>query len=445
MVLSSPEITVRDVSVVDDSEVRYDLAYSHSLSRFLTDTEPYIRYSQDVSDVPESILAIPLLATLAPVAWITSSDLYIDEIDETFLRSLPGLQNAFMELYPDAPFGESPTIHYKHAVNTDFEATDSDGRGDAGVLFTGGVDSTITYLQHRDERPHLISVRKESETRANTWAQRAPMIDAFADENGLQSHFIATNIKLLFNKFVLNLYYRHLLNDSWDRTMYFGLGYPGFTAPITYLEGITNLYQSVDYLPHDRFPNSARPRLVDNLRWADTAVESGGVGLTRQDKIERIGEHFEGRDTAWQISSCDEGGESALCCNECGTCLHTITGFLIAGYDPADYGFDIDEGTFDRIKTHLDDQEFHADSVKARFWLELQDRVDPDQVDHSWEAAAEFVEWFANATIAASIDRPLPPHEPNYEASLKRRLCTKLPYPLDSYVINQYFDDLSYS
>lgn len=428
-----------------DEEARYDLSYSRSLRRFLTDVDPYVRYSQDVSEVPESVLAVPLLATLCPVAWITGSDLYVDEIDETFLRALPGLQRAFAELYPDAPFAGSPTIHYKEAVNNaDGDATPAPGEGEAGVLFTGGVDSTTTYLQQREKRPHLISVRKETETREKTWKLRRPMIDAFAEENGLRSHYVETNLKLLFDKFMLNLYYRHLLNDSWDRTMYFGLGYPGFTAPITYLEGITAIHQSVDYLPHEDFPNSARPRLVENLRWANTTVEPVGAGLTRQDKIERIGEQFAGKDTAWRISSCDEGGETSLCCNECGTCFHTITGFVVAGYDPADYGFDVDEGTFDRIKAHLNEQEFHADSVKARFWLELQDRADPDRVTHS-RAAVEFVEWFADAPIAPSIDRPLLRHEPDYEASLKRRLCIKLPYPLDSYVINQYFDDLSYS
>ncbi|MFC6905724.1 hypothetical protein [Halalkalicoccus tibetensis] len=408
----------------------------------MTDVDPYVRYSQDVSEVPEGVLAVPLLSTLCPVAWITGSDLYIEEVDATFLRALPGLQRAFAELYPDAPFAGSPTIHYKDGVDNE-SRDDVPGDGEAGVLFTGGVDSTTTYLQHREKRPHLISVRKESETRANTWKLRRPMIEAFAEENDLRSHFVETNLKLLFDKFMLNLYYRHLLNDSWDRTMYFGLGYPGFTAPITYLEGITELHQSVDYLPHDRFPNSARPRLVENLRWADTVVESGSVGLTRQDKIERIGDYFAGKDTAWRISSCDEGGESSLCCNECGTCLHTIIGFIVAGYDPADYGFDVDEGTFDRVKAHLNEQEFHADSVKARFWLELQDRADPDRVDHS-PAAVEFVEWFADAPIAPSIDRPLPPHEPNYEASLKRRLCITLPYPLDAAIIDRYFEDPSY-
>jgi hypothetical protein len=109
-------ITVQDISVAGD-EVRYDLSYSRRLKRFLTDTDPYIRYSEDVSDVPKSILAVPLLSMLCPVAWLTGADVYVDEIDETFLDSLPALHGAYAALYPDAPFARGSTIHYKEAID----------------------------------------------------------------------------------------------------------------------------------------------------------------------------------------------------------------------------------------------------------------------------------------------------------------------------------------
>ncbi len=434
MIPTRPFLSVDRISVHDGHEVRYDLSYSRRFGRFLTDVDPYVRYSVDVSEVPESVLAVPLLTTLCPLAWITGTRVSVETVDAAFLDSLSALQRAYAEQYPDAPFERVDPIEYDTVVNTGSTGSD----GGAGVLFTGGVDSTTTYLNRRERKPHLITVRKEGETRENTWAKRPRMIDAFAAENGLTAHYVETNVKSLVDKFAVNLRFRHLLNDSWDRTMFFGIGYPGFTAPITYTEGLTEVYQSADYMPHERFPNSAQPRLVDTLRWANTAVESDAVGMTRQEKIELIGEHFAGRETAWEISSCDEGGEESLSCNRCGTCLHTITGFLVAGYDPEDYGFEVDERTFDRIRSHVETERFTADSVKARFWMEMQERVDLDRIALPYEGLGEFLAWFADATVSEELSRPLPVHEPSYDASLKRRLCTKLPYPFDSVATELY-------
>ena len=434
MIPTRPSLSVDRISVHDGHEVHYDLSYSRRFGRFVTGVEPYVRYSEDVSEVPESILVVPLLTTLCPLAWITGTRISVETVDAAFLDSLSDLQRAYAEQYPDAPFERVDPIEYDSVVNTGSTGSD----GGAGVLFTGGVDSTTTYLNRRERKPHLITVRKEGETRENTWAKRTRMIDAFAAENGLTAHTVETNVKSLVDKFAVNLRYRHLLNDSWDRTMFFGIGYPGFTAPITYTEGLTDVYQSADYMPHERFPNSAQPRLVDALRWSGTTVESDAVGMTRQEKIELIGEQFAGRETAWEISSCDEGGEDSLSCNRCGTCLHTITGFLVAGYDPEEFGFAVEEGTFDRIRSHVEGERFTADSVKARFWMEMQDCVDPDRVDLPYDGVNEFLEWFAGATITEELRRPLPVHEPNYTASLKRRLCTKLPYPFDSVATELY-------
>ncbi|MFC6906907.1 hypothetical protein [Halalkalicoccus tibetensis] len=434
-----PRITVDEISVHDQTEVRYSLSYSRRLQRFLRDIDPYIRYSEDVSDVPESILAVPLLATLCPVAWIRGADIYIDKIDKSFCRSLPALHDGYAQLYPTAPFEAKSSLHYKDLVDNGSSNPDSE-ESRSGVLFTGGVDSTTTYLRHRDQQPHLITVRKETETRENAWKQRRRMIGAFAAEEELTTHAIETNIKSTVKKFMVNLYHRHHLNESWDRAMFLGIGYPGFTAPLAYKHGLTDIYQSADYLPHTRYPKSTQSLLVDNLRWGKTRVESDAEGLTRQDKIELLGAHFTGKEMNWEISSCDYGGDTSVSCNHCETCFHTITGFIVANYDPAAFGFEIDTGTFEEIKSHLSDREFDSDSGKLRFWLELQERADPSQVDLPYEGVTDFVAWLADATIANEWSRPLPVPRPEYEISMKRRLCIELPYPLDAWLIRWYFD-----
>jgi hypothetical protein len=83
-----------------------------------------------------------------PLAWLTGSDIYVEELDRAFKESMDELQQVFKKMYPMAP--------YATKINTQVLAQNRIGPVDpterTSLLFSGGVDSTyslITNLHHQ--------------------------------------------------------------------------------------------------------------------------------------------------------------------------------------------------------------------------------------------------------------------------------------------------------
>jgi len=76
---------------------------SNSLKKYINDRELFIEYDVDVN-VDESILNIPLTATVLPLAWTTGSDIYVRTIDRSFKESMKELQQFFSKMFPKIRF-----------------------------------------------------------------------------------------------------------------------------------------------------------------------------------------------------------------------------------------------------------------------------------------------------------------------------------------------------
>lgn len=46
----------------------------------------FLEYNYDISDIPNSILAIPFVSNVIPLVWITDSTILINELDESFMN-----------------------------------------------------------------------------------------------------------------------------------------------------------------------------------------------------------------------------------------------------------------------------------------------------------------------------------------------------------------------
>jgi hypothetical protein len=65
----------------DGSTVRYEVRASRPIDRYFSSEKMFVTYDVDLAGVPESILLIPGLATIAPIAWILGAELYTTTID----------------------------------------------------------------------------------------------------------------------------------------------------------------------------------------------------------------------------------------------------------------------------------------------------------------------------------------------------------------------------
>ena len=83
------QINVAKPVLLDRSVVSYELSCSSEMSRYFSSQRMFVSYDADVSLVPNALLLIPLLSTLAPIAWALGADINAPCIDVGFL-SFPG-------------------------------------------------------------------------------------------------------------------------------------------------------------------------------------------------------------------------------------------------------------------------------------------------------------------------------------------------------------------
>lgn len=228
------EIVVEDVRA-EGGCVSYDYECLPDLRRFVAE-DFAVEYDVDVSDVPESILVIPLLANLCPVAWAAGADVFVPRADETFLRALPKVARALEDFYPRLVRGGK--IRTGEAVDNGATATE----GKSGMLFSGGVDSTATYLRHREEEPTLVSVHGFDFTldERETWSEREPFLREFAASRGLNSRFVRINMQSFLNLVMLNAHFGEHYDDNWITSVHHGLSLLGTCAPLRLRRGSTS-------------------------------------------------------------------------------------------------------------------------------------------------------------------------------------------------------------
>lgn len=60
----------------------------------------FVSYEEDLAGVPEALLVIPGLSTLAPIAWILGAELDTPIADAIFLESLQRVWQSLQHIYP---------------------------------------------------------------------------------------------------------------------------------------------------------------------------------------------------------------------------------------------------------------------------------------------------------------------------------------------------------
>ena len=97
---------MRDIQLtkigVCESRVDYSVRISKELEHFFSEKQMFLEYTSSMETVPRSILAIPFVANVLPIIWLTDSILWIDELDRTFYDCLFRLKSAYQDLYPEA-------------------------------------------------------------------------------------------------------------------------------------------------------------------------------------------------------------------------------------------------------------------------------------------------------------------------------------------------------
>jgi len=80
-------IRIEDLSLRSGRILAFRLSASQNIKKYLLTPDVYIEYDQKIDKVPISICQIPAIASVVMLAWHIGADVYVEELDETYLNS----------------------------------------------------------------------------------------------------------------------------------------------------------------------------------------------------------------------------------------------------------------------------------------------------------------------------------------------------------------------
>jgi len=147
------EIIIHNASVQDNGKkITNLLEVTPELKPFLKTNLFWVEYDRSIADVPMSILNIPALSTVIHFALAVGVDVIMSEVDSRYLEGIEQTKK-LLKYHPGFDGLNLKSTVKANPVENNFP--DMDGKG---LLFSGGVDSTASYIAHKHEDPALIFI-----------------------------------------------------------------------------------------------------------------------------------------------------------------------------------------------------------------------------------------------------------------------------------------------
>ena len=374
---------VIDIPHVSGNEITYQLHVSKDLSKYFLKNSFYVQYDSnlDVGRVDSSILTIPIVALIAPIAWALGVDVQLNEIDATYLQSLAKVKDAYRSLH--ANFSFSGDIVAKETVTNVF------GGERTGMLFTGGVDSLTSYLRHKQKRPDLFSVwglpdipPYNEEFADIMWNN----VHQFANLDGLQVIQVKTDMVSNINRELLSKEF----GLGWFSYASYGLFLLGLCAPVTAYRKMETIIIASGATEDYKGPCGSLPSIDNSVTWADVRVVHDGYELSRQQKLRYLCNPENYRYLS-HLRVCWEWVTNRNCGN-CEKCFRTIAGLVVEGADPNNCNFKINETTLPYIMNCFRKGKIALHEALLFMWSDIQNHI-PERIDTDINGSREFLKW----------------------------------------------------
>ena len=390
------KVTINEVSVKNNRiDYKYNVSGEWS-EAFNLDELLYIEYSCDISEVPEGIAVIPLLANLLPMAWIYDAEIVVPVCDKDFYDSINDFKKGYEEMYPMLNFGGKITVG-------ELQENVCNGTGSA-AFFSGGVDAFNTLVNHVNEHPTLLTIWGADVQFEDTigWERVLKHLKITAEE--FKVDFVT--IKSSFRRF-LNI--RPLMEkvyasgDDWWHGFQHGIGIISHAAPVMYAMGKRIVYFASSFTAADKgkVTCASDPTIDNYVRFCGSKVHHDGYEYTRQMKIHNIVQFSHKIKKDLQLRVCWQSSGGTNCCS-CEKCWRTILGIYAEGFDPRKFGFYYDDKQLYRLAHRMKysgDRMFSALRYQA---IQKTMRENVNKMD-----LPKAIRWFYDADINTLGQTPL--------------------------------------
>lgn len=417
-------IATIDAVTAEGNTLEVTVSVPREIRRFFTGDPFRAEYPVDISEVPESVLVIPALAHLAPVAWTRNVDVHVDTVDADFLESLETVQATLREMYPRVIQGGS--VIASNPVARDVEQNEGTAQ-----LFTGGIDSLVTYIRHQDEEPDLISINGWTEPlEDDLWERRKAVLEDYGERFGMENLFVRSNMLRFIDHTMLIAHFKRYLMGSWYSGLGSGLGLLGICAPLTYAKDIGTVYVASTVSEERDHSWGSHPDIDNHVGWAGTRGCHDGYEMSRHEKVEQLIGYVESEWPEMPIRTCNSLVDAN--CGRCEKCSRTALSLVLAGRDPNDHGYEFGPENWDHIQENLLAGNWDLQYAWS-WWADLQDHIGYD-TEFQIDGATSFFRWLETVDPIELRDRTRRPAKDR----MLRTVARNVPYPVYSKIYPLY-------
>jgi hypothetical protein len=380
---------------------RFDIP--STISHLIRNKLFYVEYPEDVSDVPTSILNIPILSSIIHMAWATGHDVVIPEIDATYYNGLEHIRRILKSntAYRSIPLNSK--IYVTNIVENSFADVKK-----YGLLFSGGVDSTVSYIRHLHLEPVLYSIWGQDIATIPSWTHSL-WGEVKKKYSWMGIHFLKTNSEEIYYPKELS-FYGHKFIEGYRGGYSFIFTTIGVVAPLTYLHNIGTLLMSSTY-PLRHYSNPSYPwankrvnfLISQYMKWGDMKTYEVDNEFTKIEKIKYFIKPYFDEHGPLLLRVCGHykflsgrKDQSLINCGRCDKCQRVIGALTINDIDPNTCGFNITKETFIQIRKDIEEKRWNV-QYNRYHWNEVKRGIPNYVIDIP--GSREFFKWLEEEKI----------------------------------------------
>lgn len=365
------KIVLKDI-LNNEGHITIQFSYDEALHKFFNENNMEYEYIYNekramLDGVPDSILVIPWLCNILPIAWLTDSEIIVDKLDKDFYMSIPEFKQGYIDMYPDCAFKGKVTVK---ELQDNFRIV-----GDrSAMFFSSGADAYCTLVRHLEEKPDLITLWGADipYDNVNGWNVLKKSISESAEMLDLPLIIAHSSFRRMLNEHNLTMAFHRVMHDGWWHGAQHGIGLIGHAAPINYKRKVSRQYIAASYWPGAKLTCASWPTIDNHVRFFNCSVFHDAF-IPRQDKIKIIVNAHKQRHIPIKMHVCWKNVTGHNCCL-CEKCCRTIMAIYSECDDPTEYGFDIDNELVEK-EIYLCKNGFEYDFISIPMWNQIKERV----------------------------------------------------------------------
>jgi len=369
-------------------------SYDPALKAHFVSSVLNVDYDFPIDGIPDSVMSIPVLGLLVPVAWAAGADVTLGEVDGRYLSSLHKLAGVMKRSYPALKISTAVRCS---EVNTPWPAG---GNRDC-LLYSGGVDSTVSMLRNLGPGLTLASVKGTPDLRLwenEYWDRVEDGLVPFIHGLGIERHVIETNAVDVVNLSELSESHKDSFTHGWWENLSHGLFLLSICAPYTYVGKVRRMMIASSFSRGMEEPWGSSPEADQNIEWGSVTTVHDSFDLSRMQKIcDILAPYMTSHPGIVQLRVCTgerdkRFASGALNCGNCQKCLRTELGLMRGGVDPAECGFPAPD--FSKFKEGLISGRLRTSNSYSLWAIHASKSPPKPELAEKYPGYSEFLSWF---------------------------------------------------